>query len=351
MASKALTVPSKSNSAVQYVDPSKVDYMMASRWLSSQNAGGSKVFAGRQLRFNGQKGRYTEYVNKKDRTLKEPTFVVNVPNTLGAWEYWPEGEAPTYPHVIAPFSDPEAILPTRAQCGPEEWKRFKDKDQDVWQEAIVLVLRDPETDQIYHWVCKVSVRWAVANFLNEIIEECAKRPGKLPVVRFTAEDVEGKDGESYMKPGFEVVEWVKATAMDNPKGLAAAVEASGGDEDDDDAPKASVKSRVAKSKKSAPRDEDEDEDEDEDDEDAPTTKAAAKKRSAQQAAARKKYADDDDEDEDEDEDEEDDLPKRRGASKAVTAKRKVAAVEDDEDEDEDEDEDDEPAPRRRGRGR
>lgn len=336
MASKALTVAPKGGSAVQYVDPKKVDYSLRSRWLSSQNTGGGRVFAGRQLRFNGQKGRYTEYVNKVDKQIKKPVFVLNVPNTLGAWEYWPEGEAPTYPHVIAPFADHEATLPSRAMCGPEEWKMFKKKQQDVWSEAVVLILRDPETDQIYHWVCKASAKWAVTDLFAELLDECAKRPGKLPVVELTAIDVEGKDNETYMKPGFEVVEWVKVTAMDNPQGLAASVAAEASDDEDDEPVKASVKSRTSKSKAKSRDDEDEDEDDEEEDEDtAPTTKAAIAKRKAQQAAAKAKYADDDEDEDDEDEDEEDDdAPKSK---KKPAAKRKVAVADDEEDDEDDED--------------
>lgn len=336
-----MTVPARtSGSAVQYVDPKAVDFTMASRWLAQQNSGGAgRVFAGRQLRFNGQKGVFTEYVNKADKKKKDLQFVLNVANAYAAWQYWPEGSAPSYPHIIPIFGDVDAHLPSRASVGPHEVKfnKLRKEEEDVWSEVPVLILRDAENDQIYHWIgTGISQRMAITIFLQENADEFARHKGKLPLVELGVEEAEGKEGGSYERPTITIVDWVKPTAMDNPQGLASSVVTDNDDdEEEDDEPKATVKSRSAKKsarddddedddrpKKSA-RDDDDDEDEDEDEEDAPTTKALVKARKARQESARKRI-----------EEEEDDLPKSR--------KRAVTVADDDED-------DEDAAPPRRGR--
>lgn len=343
-------MPAKGGSAVQYVDPAKVNYAVASRWLATQSTGGgNRMFAGRQLRFDGKKGGYSEYVNKQNKRVKNTTFVLNVPNTYAAWQYWPENEGPSYPAVIAPYQNEDAALPSRAMMGPPETKynKLKKEDEDVYNEAVVFILRNPDTDDIYHWVGVKSQKNAMIEFLQDNNDEFARRKGKLPVVELGTEEIELKDGGSYEKPTITIVDWVKPGAMDNPQGLAASiVEESDGDEDDEPV-KASVKSRSAAKSKSRDEDDDEDGDEEEEDDEAPTTRMARQKNEAKRAAARKAVEeDDDDEEEDEDEDDEPVRGARKKGKAVVASKRKVVAADDD---DEEEDEDDEPAPRRRGR--
>lgn len=246
------------NQAPTFVDPRKVDYEIGKKWVASQSLSGP--FAGKQLNLNGQDGDWLEGWGDNAKILEDLEVIVNVPNTLIAWEYWPDNERASYPFIAAPFAG--GVLPSRAEVDDKEetkYNKLRKEDVTVWEECAVLLGRNADTGQTYHFVAKASKRYAVMAFLASVTEECASKPGMLPVVKFSSDRRETEDGSKYRVPKFEVVDWVKATKEDNPGAL---LEAAYSDEAEADEPK--VKAKVKSRKRAAVAvEDDDDEDEDE----------------------------------------------------------------------------------------
>lgn len=329
-----------SHEPVLYVDPKKINREAAK--MSLQRAAGPRgTFPGIQIKANGQDGVFSLGYGTGSKTKDKLRLVINAPQAAAVWQYWPEGEGPSYPHIAAVFSG--FVLPPRADCGPKETKynELKKEEEDVWKEGLVLICRDPKTNEIYNFPCFGNPHRKAAEFLMDIADAEELEDGLLPLVELSFERVKLKNKQSFYAIVFEVVEWVKATKADMPAELAsAAVEDE--DEDEDEAParksRKSAPAKKAASKKRAVEDEDEDADEEDE---KPARDYRKNPRTFEETEAEEAA-------EDEDEDEEDDRPVRRSRKAAAAPAKKASKKEPVGDED-DEDEEDEDRPVRRRR--
>lgn len=338
----ALSVVSN-NEPVLYVDPKKLNKAAAKAMLQ-RAAGPRGVFPGVQIKTNGQDGIFTLGFGAGAKTKDKIRMVINAPQAAAVWQYWPEGEGPSYPHIAAVFSG--FVLPPRADCGPKETKynELKEEDEDVWKEGIVLICRDPKTNDIYHLPCFGNPHRKAAEFLMDIADSEELEDGLLPLVELSFERIKLKNKKTFSALVFEVVEWVKATKADMPAELAsAAVEDADEDDDEDEAParksRKSAPAKKAASKKRAVEDADEDEEDEKPARDYRKNPRTFEETEAEEAA---------EEDED-DEDEDDDRPVRRSRKAAAAPAKKASKkrVVEDEDEDEEPEEEDRPVRRRR----
>jgi hypothetical protein len=230
----------KMNRPVAYVDPKKLNKDAAKAYLS-RISGPKSPFAGTQIRGNGQDGYFQIGYGEGAKQLDEVTLVLNVPQTLAAWQYWPEDEAPTYPFIAPIFTD--AQLPSRDACGPEETKynKLRKEDEDVWTEVMVAIMRSPKKSDLYHMITARSASRALSRFVMECADEPELEKGMLPVVTISYKKEKMKDGGSFQSMQFEIVEWVKATAADLPKALEEATPDEEPEEEQDEKPVAKAK--------------------------------------------------------------------------------------------------------------
>lgn len=295
----------KMNKPVSFVDPKNMKKDVAKRYLA-RAAGPKSPFIGNQIRANGQDGEFAIGYGAGGKKKEEIRYVVNVPQTLAVWQYWPEGEAPSYPFICTVFGEDQ--LPNRSGCGPEETKPNKMKklpgglfaQEDVWKEGMILILRDPKTNELAHMEAFNNVHKRAAEFVLGLADAPELEKGMLPVVEMFFEKVKLKDGGSFQGVMFEVVEWVKAQKIDMPQGIEAAVSKAAEDAEAD-----------AEAEESLERAE---------------AEAAAKKRKARAAAAVE-------------EDEPAPRSRRATASAEPSSRKRAAAVE------VDADDEDEPDPR------
>lgn len=339
------------NKPVTWVDPKAMKRDAGKRYLARVASSSRSPFVGRQVRANGQDGFLQIGFGDSAEQHEEMTVVINVPQTLATWQYWPEGEGPSYPYIAPIFGG--ADLPSREQCGPKETKynTLKKEDEDVWKEGLILILRDPKTNELMHLQCFGNVNSKAGEFALSVADAEEIEAGKLPLVKISFEKIKLKNKQKFWGVKFDLIEWVKAAKADLPAGIATQQEAEA-PKDEDDKPKRG---------KAKPEPEDDDDEADE----APRARKSATPKFDRHAAASRTRDEDDDEDEDEkpkrgkakpepDEDDEDDKPRMVSRS-AVKGKAKV---EDDEDDDvkprkasrrDEDDEDDEPRPVRRRR--
>lgn len=340
------------NKPVAWVDPKAMKRDAGKRYLARVASSSRSPFVGRQVRANGQDGFLQIGFGDSAEQHEEMTVVINVPQTLATWQYWPEGEGPSYPFIAPIFGG--ADLPSRDQCGPKETKynELKEEDEDVWKEGLILILRDPKTNELMHLQCFGNVNSKAGEFALSVADAEEIEAGKLPLVKISFEKIKLKNKKKFWGVKFDVLEWVKAAKADLPAGIATQQEAEAPkDEDEDEKPKR------GKSRREEP-------DEDEADE-APRARKSATPKFDRHAAASRTRDEDEDEDEapkrgkskpaPEEDDDEDDKPRMVSRS-AVKSKAKV---EDDEDDDvkprkasrreEPEDDEDEPRPVRRRR--
>jgi hypothetical protein len=339
----------KVNSQVAWVDPKNMKRDAGKRYLSRVATSSRSPFVGRQVRANGQDGFLQIGYGDSAEQVDDMTVVINVPQTLATWQYWPEGEGPSYPFVAPIFGG--ATLPTREECGPKETKynELKEEDEDVWKEGLVLILRDPKSGELMHMQCFGNVNSKAGEFALSVADAEELENGKLPLVKISFEKIKLKSKKSFYGVKFEVVDWVKAVKADMPAAMNAAVEAASED-DEDEAPKARKPSRrdveveepkARKSRRVEPEEEDDAEDEEDDATDLRGKQVDHSKGNGK--AAVKRARDEDEEDEDED-----DKPRavsRSAAKQPVTAKPATKRARREEPEEDEEEE--QPVRRRR----
>lgn len=226
----AVAVRGKST-ALAYVDPrQKLDYSFLRNRIDSARSS-RRPFAGNELRFNGQRGKWTVGFGDQAKQLKQLTLVANIPNFMEAWRYWPDNEAPSYPQVVTPMTG--GALKPRSEMGPEETKydKLKKAAVDVFDQCGILIFRNPKTNELYHFIGTVSKLNALYDLISDAIDTVEKT-GKLPLVELGNEEVTNKKtGETFLKPTFTISEWVKPTDLDAPAGMTSA---GGSDAEEDD---------------------------------------------------------------------------------------------------------------------
>lgn len=289
----------KMNTPVAYVDPKKRNKDAGSRYLS-RISGPKTPFAGTQIRFNGQDGEYQIGYGDGSKKHDEISLVVNVPQTLSAWQYWPADEAPTYPYITPVFA--EGALPSREECGPEETKpnKLKKTEEDVWSEVTVAIMRSAKKADLYHMVCERSKARALAKFLIEANDAPELDKGLLPVVALGTEKIKLKDGTSYYGMTFEITDWVKATAADLPTALAEATPEEEPEEQDEN-PVAKAKGGKPTASAKPPRDEEPEEDEDDNETEEDDEKPVVRSRNGKDTARAKTFEQSEDEEQEEQE--------------------------------------------------
>lgn len=207
-------------------------------------SGPKNSFAGTQIRPNGKDGFLKIGYGAGAKEVEATKMVVLYTQVLSVWQYWPEGEAPSYPYISPVFG--ETSLPDRSQCGPKETKynKLKREDEDVWKEGMMLIMRSAKTGELYHLECFGNVLKQVSSFLATCCDTEEGDKGLVPLVEIYFEKTKLKDGTSFAAIQFDILSWQKPSAEDLP--MLASADASEADDADEDEPVQEVKAPAKK---------------------------------------------------------------------------------------------------------
>lgn len=214
------------NRGVTYVDPKRQNTSNAKRYLAKTAMPGKSPFLGTQINFNGKDGFFAIGFGDTAKKKHDMTLVLNVPQTLVTWRYWPEESAPSYPFITTLLGD--EALPDRDGAGHvgETKEGYNGDDEDVMNEGTILILRDPKTNEMYNFHAFKTGQGAANEFIMSLLDEPDYNEGLLPIVKLTVEEVSYKNKKGkrvdFKKPAFSVVDWVEPTKYDAPVALGKA---------------------------------------------------------------------------------------------------------------------------------
>jgi hypothetical protein len=302
---RELAVQTSGASRAVSIDLANLNFDIASKSLAKYQKqlgageGGGFRFPGAQIQF--KKGEwFSGYKDtKKVLNTKGPIkLVLNIPNMMLTWVKWEDNangkRRPNYLPVCYPFNGDD--LPDRETLGDLDEKDWElddeNRPQDPWNLILVYPARDADSEIINHiYMDGPTKRNAAFNLFTKALEEMKLRPGSLPIIELSTENVSRKikstktvrgkqvdveKEQTWQAPTFKIAGWVEAVDADNPGPGGVQVT-----DDSDDADVGEVKT-TARSKQQAPKKED------------AATKAAVK----QNATKKRRVVEADDEDDD-----------------------------------------------------
>ncbi len=223
--------------SVVAVDLDRLDHDLAAKAIerisAKANIGGGNVkrlFPGTQIGF--KKDTFQLGTGKKAQDIDPPRLVVNFPHLGLVYTKFEDKGGRFVPH----FSD--LCMPMLGQdlvdreslgdLDEDEWDQSDDgRPMDPWKLNVVFPVRDENGTEYDHLVANNPTNQnALMALFKEANEEAKLKPGKLPVVQFSArkleseKDVQQKNGKtkkqklSWQGMGYEIVGWVKVAACD-----------------------------------------------------------------------------------------------------------------------------------------
>ena len=220
--------------------------------------GGKRLFPGKSIFFKKTGFRFGQ--GKDAPEIEPPRLVMNFPHLAMAYLKFETGETgkifPRYSELCIPMLGQDLVdRDSLGDLDQDDWDEMEGRPIDPWTLQVVIPCREADATEYNHVVAtNVTNQNVLSQLFRECLAEAKLRPGMLPVVQFSTREIvsekKEKDKKGKMKTvrrewsgmGYEIVEWVKATPVDQlNQNIELGVDA---DDNDQSLPAATVKTRT-----------------------------------------------------------------------------------------------------------